>query len=182
MVILRPTTKLRKFLPTTEVGESSDTALGDWYVHRISVGRQPLLLLVSSTSLLSILAPARDVRSLPERLAGMVAYRLLRCSASPLAIARELEAMKTVAIAPTCDRSVLGTVVEFARFVPLYLGSAEWTPRELDVVEGRLAEIPCRVTGPGHRTIFPCDKAPELLHAKWPDGGQPRSWRSNRRR
>jgi hypothetical protein len=40
MVILRPTSKLRSFLPTVDVSARSDTALGDWYVNRIVVARQ----------------------------------------------------------------------------------------------------------------------------------------------
>ena len=59
----------------------SDTALGDWYVNRLVVDRQPLLLLVSSSSLLPLLMPARGVRSLPERLAG---WSQLDCDGSEL--------------------------------------------------------------------------------------------------
>jgi hypothetical protein len=55
MVILRPTKKLASLLPAAQpVPVCSDTALGDWYVNRIVVDRQPLLLLVSSTSLLCL--------------------------------------------------------------------------------------------------------------------------------
>jgi len=54
MVILRPTRKLRSLLPAAPVSRPGDTALGDWYVNRLVVGRQPLLLLVSSTSLLPL--------------------------------------------------------------------------------------------------------------------------------
>jgi hypothetical protein len=60
MVILRPTKKLTALLPAAQaVPVRSDTALGDWYVNRIVVDRQPLLLLVSSTSLLPMIVPAR---------------------------------------------------------------------------------------------------------------------------
>jgi hypothetical protein len=52
MVILRPTRRLRSLLPVTETPLlASDTALGDWYVNRITVDRQPLLLVVSSVAL-----------------------------------------------------------------------------------------------------------------------------------
>ena len=79
MVILRPTRKaLASLVPLTDVASGSDTALGDWYVNRIVVARRPLLLLVSSRSLLPILAPAREVRGLPMRLPGLVASRLKR--------------------------------------------------------------------------------------------------------
>jgi hypothetical protein len=68
MVILRPTQKLRALLATGQPAPGgSDTALGDWYVNRLVVDRQPLLILVSSTSLLPLLVPARDVQGLAGR-------------------------------------------------------------------------------------------------------------------
>ena len=67
MVILRATQKVLKTLPeSADDSDSSDTALGDWYVNRITLDRQPLLLLVSAKSLLSMLAPAKNVKSLPR--------------------------------------------------------------------------------------------------------------------
>ena len=47
MVTLRPTRKLRSLLRLAESEPGyCDTALGDWYVNRLVVDRQPLLLLV----------------------------------------------------------------------------------------------------------------------------------------
>ena len=116
MVILRPTRKLNSLLPATEViPTSSDTALGDWYVNRVVVDRQPLLLLVSSTSLLPMLIPAQNVRGLPARLAALVEARLRRCGLDDRTIAAETLAMASVAVGPTVDRSVLGIMVDFAK-------------------------------------------------------------------
>jgi len=65
MVILRPTQKLKALLATRQPAPGgSDTALGDWYVNRLVLDRKPLLILVSSTSLLPLLVPARDVQGL----------------------------------------------------------------------------------------------------------------------
>ena len=95
MVILRPTRKLRALLPRAEsVPPCSDTALGDWYVNRVVVDRQPLLLLVSSASLLPMLLPARDVRGLPARLGALVAARLRRCGIDAHTIDAEQQAMR----------------------------------------------------------------------------------------
>ena len=122
MVILRPTRKLNSLLPATEViPTSSDTALGDWYVNRVVVDRQPLLLLVSSTSLLPMLIPAQNVRGLPARLAALVEARLRRCGLDDRTIAAETLAMASVAVGPTVDRSVLGIMVDFAKAVPYHL-------------------------------------------------------------
>ncbi|MGE0815498.1 MAG: hypothetical protein AB7O28_13985 [Vicinamibacterales bacterium] len=49
-----------------------DTALGDWYANRVGVDRHPLLLLVSATSPLAIVVPARDLRGPSGRLAVLV--------------------------------------------------------------------------------------------------------------
>src|SRR5438128_11352766 len=116
MVILRPTHKLHSALRTSRnIPAKSDTALGDWYVNRIVVDRQPVLLLVSAASLLPVLLPARDVRGLPSRLALLVAARLRRCGMDERAIEAETRAMTSVVIGPTVDRSVLGIMVDFAK-------------------------------------------------------------------
>lgn len=167
MVILRPTRKLRSLLPTAAVSARSDTALGDWYVNRIVIDRQPLLLVVSSASLLPMLLPARDVRGLPDRLGALVESRLRRCGIENRAIAAERRAMHGVAVAPTVDRSVLGIMVDFAKAVPYYLEPGRWTARALTVIEDRLAETPCHAALSGDRVIFPNRKAPELLREKW---------------
>ena len=77
--------------------------------------RQPLLLLVSSTSLLPMLIPAQNVRGLPARLAALVEARLRRCGLDDRTIAAETLAMASVAVGPTVDRSVLGIMVDFAK-------------------------------------------------------------------
>lgn len=167
MVILRATKKLGSALPAALVVPTcSDTALGDWYVNRIVVDRRPLLLLVSSTSLLPLLAPARDVRSLPGRLRALVEARLRRFDIDDCVIEAELRAMDSVVVGPTADRSVLGIMVDFALAVPYHLEPARWNDATLRLVEERLAETPCRVRS-GDRVIFPERTGPDLLRAKW---------------
>ena len=167
MVILRPTRKLNSLLPATEViPTSSDTALGDWYVNRVVVDRQPLLLLVSSTSLLPMLIPAQNVRGLPARLAALVEARLRRCGLDDRTIAAETLAMASVAVGPTVDRSVLGIMVDFAKAVPYHLEPGQWGETTLRIVEERLAATPCHAALSWDRVIFPEKKAPEVLRAK----------------
>lgn len=168
MVILRPTRKLSSLLPATEIVPSkSDTALGDWYVNRIVVDHRPLLLLVSSISLLPMLVPARNVRRLPERLAALVGARLKRCGIDDQTVDAETRAMTPVAVGPTVDRSVLGIMVDFAKAVPYYLELRQWGEAALQLAEERLAETPCYATRPFDQVIFPDRKAPEFLYAKW---------------
>jgi hypothetical protein len=170
MVVLRPTKNLHSLLPTQKpVAVSDDTALGDWYVNRIVVHRQRLLLLVSSVSLLPILLPARDVRSLPARLGALVEARLRRLGIDARAIEAEQQAMRPVVIAPTVDRSVLGIMVDFAKMVPYHLDPGLGNDDTLQSIEKSLAQTPCHAAGPARGVIYPDRKASDLLRAKWKD-------------
>lgn len=166
-MILRPTRKLMTVLPFSEVGAASDTALGDWYVNRLVVDRQPLLLLVSGLSLLTILQPAREVRGLPARLAELVRGRLERLGATAEVIHAEVAAMVPVAIAPTVDRSVVGIMVDSAKAIPSYLPMGGWDAATLRFVEARLAETPCHATRPFEQVVFPARQAVKLLGERW---------------
>jgi len=174
MVILRPTKRLQLLLPAAEVSADSTTALGDWYVNRFVADRHPLLLLVSSASLLPILIPARDVRSLPDRLGALVESRLRRCGVERLAIALEVQAMRPVAVAPTVNRSVLGVMADFARNAPYWLEPGPLTLENLEFIEESLGRTPCHAGKALARVIIPCEKAPQLLHAKWLASAPPR--------
>jgi hypothetical protein len=168
MVILRPTVRLRKHLPlSTDSDATSGTALGDWYVNRIVVDRRPLLLLVSSTSLLAALVPARDVRRFPERLGDVVAQRLGRLGVSKSLIDAELGAMTEVGIAKTVDRSVLGITVDYAGMLRYMLDPGFAEHEGLMEAEELLWENPCHAGRSFDQVVFPRKKAPEVLKARW---------------
>ena len=166
MVILRPTRKVRLSAQERETREfSSDTALGDWYVNRIIVHRQPLLILISSVSLLPTLTAARDVQSLPDRLADLVGDRLVRLGIQAKLITAEKKAMQPTQVARTIDRSVVGIMVDFAKALPYYL-SAGSNENTLRLAEDSLARTPC-YAGQSDRVIFPDQRAREVLREKW---------------
>lgn len=168
MVILRRTQKLSAALPDiVQPSSTSDTALGDWYVNRISVDRWPLLLLISSRSLLPILLPARGVRHLPERLAEIVAKRLERLQIPSHMIEAEVRAMTPVVVARTEDRSVVGIMVDFAKAVPFYLEPHGWDESTLPFAESRLADTPCHSGRRQEAVIFPNKAAPAILAERW---------------
>ena len=170
MVILRRTQKLDEKLPcTVRPSADSDTALGDWYVNRMTIDRRPLLLLVSSQSLLPIVIPARDVRTLPNRLAAVVARRLERLQIPPCLIEAEVEAMAPVVVAPTVDRSVVGIMVDFAKAVPFYLEPGGWDETTLPFVEAHLGETPCHAGKRRELVIFPDQAARAILATRWND-------------
>jgi hypothetical protein len=135
----------------------------------VVIDRRPLLLLVSSASLLPILLPAREIRTLPQRLAAVVGRRLAHAGVPEPHIAAETRAMRDVVLGPTLDRSVVGIMVDFAKALPYYLKPSLWDESTLTVVEARLAETPCHAARAFDRVIFPDRKAPEVLQAKWAD-------------
>lgn len=168
MVVLRATRKLWRSLPPSRALEpESDTALGDWYVNRLVVDKRPLLLLASSKALLSIVVPAREVAVLPERLETLVFGRITRLGVPPRLVRAEVAAMSPIVIAPTRDRSVLGTMTEFAHMIPLYLEPDLWGPSDLLAVETVLQQVPCRRPGDPRAHLFPEDEALRLLASRW---------------
>lgn len=164
MVVLRATKKVLQSLQGPTNGESqSDTALGDWYVNRVVVDRRPLLMFVSSLSLLAILEPARKVRALPSRLPDLVRARLMRLNIPDDLVKAEIEAMQSVRVGRTVNRSVVGTLVDFGRALPYYLPQAIWDDSDLRIAEDRFAKTPCRCSSQKARTIWPDREAVALL-------------------
>lgn len=170
MVVIRATKQVLKALPeSASEPHASDTALGDWYVNRFVVDRQPLLLLVSSASRLAMLTPARDVKHLPKRIDTMVAARLRRLGVDEQLIRAELAVMDTVCVGRTTDRSLTGQLVDFAKAVPYYLPVDGWDELSLRLAEDRLAETPCRAGRSFGEAIIPDRAALRLLQEKWAD-------------
>jgi hypothetical protein len=164
VVVLRATRKVLRFLAeSAQDTDVSDTALGDWYVNRIVIDRQPLLLLVSAKSRLSILTPARDVKTLPQRLAGVVADRLRRLPVDQRLVDAELNAIDRVVVGRTVDRSITGQLVDFAKVLSLYLPTNGSDARMLQAAEDRLAEAPCLASHAFDEVVFPEQMAIHLL-------------------
>lgn len=171
MVVLRRTRKLAGLLPVSAPASAqSETALGDWYVNRLTVDRHPLLLLVSACGLLPILLPARDVRTLPDRLPDIVAARLRRLGVAAAAATAEVTAMDSVVVGATIDRSVVGVMVDFAKSVPFHLAPGAWDETTLPFVEAKLAKTPCHASRSFDEVVFPERAAPQLLLARWGAG------------
>ena len=170
MVFLRATRKLLRYLPPVSTSDlSSGTALGDWYVKRMVVDRVPLLILVSSRSLLPLVLRARDVRSLPERLPDLVRARLRRLGVPPELVEAEVAEMSPVEVAKTVDRSVLGVLVDFGKLLYHVLPEV-WNEDDFRQMESRLAQTPCFAGRGFDQAIVPRSKAPELLLARWGAG------------
>jgi len=166
MVTLRATGKVLRYLQESSGPHpASDTALGDWYVNRVLVLRQPLLLVVSALSLLPLVIRAQNVSTLADRLPYLVSERLRRLGVAEYLVQAEATAMVPVLVGKTVDRSVLGILVDFAKSIPHYAaGRAEL---DLPYIESHLSDTPCFAGRSYDQVIFPKKKAPELLRAKW---------------
>ena len=174
MVTLRATRLVLSRLAVSPPTDATpDTALGDWFVTRLVVDRQPLLLLISALSYLPIITPARDVASLPDRLPELVSVRLRRMGIPADQIAAEVQAMAPVRVGPTNDRSVNGILTNFAASVPSYLPINGWDVTTLPFVEANLAMTPCHAGRRWEGVIAADRKTPELLAARWGHGMVP---------
>lgn len=152
MNALRCTAKLRKRIGLEALPEpgSGIAALGDWYAHLLTVGRQPLVLAVSERSLLAVVLPARDLKNLARNFLHAVRERLARIGVDEAAVEREMACLQPLAFAATRSRSVLGSINDFvfqlkARAAhPL---GRDWTPQSF---EDELGEVPCSPLGYEH--------------------------------
>jgi hypothetical protein len=164
MVVLRPTVKSARGLPAPQsIDAPSDGALGDWYINRVSIDRTPALLLVSSTSLLPILTPARAIATFPSRFPQVVRERLRRLGVPDHLIHAEVATLDPVHVGRTRNRSTVGILMEFTLTIPPTTNE----PRlgSLAEIEAWLARVPCRAS---HRDcIWPDKKSLELLEARW---------------
>ena len=116
VVVIRCTQKLLRRVDASGSGDvSSTTRLGDWSANLLGVRQQRFVLLVSECSRLPVLLPARDVRHIAQHLADALALVLQALGVSSFAIRRELEEMRESVIASTNNRSVLGSVNDFAK-------------------------------------------------------------------
>jgi hypothetical protein len=167
MVHLRATAKLLRSLTLSEPTDTpSDTALGDWYAKRLVIDRIPILLMVSSRSLLPILLRARNVRELPDTLPGIVRARLHRLGVPPALIDAEIDAMELVRVSKTRDRSVLGVLVDFGKLLPYYLPEG-WNEGDFIEAEGKLQTTPCYCSRPAREVVVPDRDTPTALRDRW---------------
>lgn len=142
VVVIRATQRLLQRLPgpIRQDPQESTCALGDWYANLITINRKPLVLAMSSKSLLPTLFPARGLFQFKQHFLKAVEQALLGVGASPEAVAVELREMQEVAFAPTASRSVVGCLVDMGFHAQAHL--EEEANASLVTVSRRLAEIP----------------------------------------
>lgn len=145
MYTLRCTAKLLARLgPLTEAArEEPTTALGDWYATLVHAPRMQVVLLVSERTLMPLVVPAREARTLVKRVPLALARALAELGVASPAIEREVEAMAGPHIGKTASRRVLGSMNDFLRMMRFH----PWPPRSLTALSLELAEAPCGPIG-----------------------------------
>jgi Domain of unknown function (DUF6933) len=116
MVVLRCTQKLLVRLKST--GEippaASTTTLGDWYGNILRIGRRQYLLFISERSRLPVVIPIREAKHLEAVFPEAVCDVLAAVGIGTDHIADERAKMSQVAFGRTMNRSLLGTLNDFA--------------------------------------------------------------------
>jgi len=123
---------------------ASTGKLGDWYAHLVRFGRPEFAVVTNERTLLTILFPARDFRTiLVPTLYAHLELLLKSLDVPPAAIVEELAAMKPVAFARATDRRILGSMNELAFHASHRLAHSE----DLAGISRALAEIPMSALG-----------------------------------
>ena len=116
MVVLRCTQKL--LVRLKQVGDlpsvASTTRLGDWYGNILRIGRHQHLLFISERSRLPVVIPIREVKRLGTVFPDAVCERLSLVGIAAREIADEGMRMSELAFGRTKNRSLLGTLNDFA--------------------------------------------------------------------
>ena len=119
MVVLRCTQKL--LVRLKQVGDlppvESTTRLGDWYGNILRLGRRQHLLFISERSRLPVVLPIRELQRLATVFPDAVCERLAIVGVTAEDIADERARMSEIVFGRTRNRSLLGTLNDFAFMV-----------------------------------------------------------------
>jgi len=116
--------------------------LGDWYANILVRRPQHLVLCMSERTLLPVILPAKEMRTLPMRLPEAICAMLLRLDIAPDAVERERDAMGIVRVGRTASRQMLGYLNDFM----FRLDDALELAQDASLVEPALwlADTPCK--------------------------------------
>jgi hypothetical protein len=115
MIVLRCTQKLLMRLKRDEMPPAeSTTTLGDWYGNILRIGRRQMLLFISERSRLPVIIPIRDAKRLEVVFPEAVCAVLAAGGISAKDIVDERLRMSDIAFGRTMNRSLLGTLNDFA--------------------------------------------------------------------
>jgi hypothetical protein len=116
MVVLRCTQKLLVRLKQVDAlpPVESTTRLGDWYGNTLRIGRRQHLLFISERSRLPVVLPITESKRLGTVFPDAVCERLAIVGVTAEDIADERARMSAIAFGRTRNRSLLGTLNDYA--------------------------------------------------------------------
>jgi hypothetical protein len=143
MVVLRCTVKLLAHLKHSNDLPSSEstTRLGDWYGNILRMGHRQMLLFISERSRFPVVIPMRDAKRLNAVFPAIVCERLALAGVSARDVAWERSHMQDIAFGPTRNRSLLGTLNDFAHMAK-YSDTRRTEPESPDELMRFLAQTP----------------------------------------
>jgi hypothetical protein len=122
MLVLRCTRKLLDRVgPPVANPPQSTTVLGEWYAKPFAVAQRRFILLVNASTRIAVVMYARDVAHLPDHFPEALAPVLAQLGIPADDIVREVEASRTVVVATTDSRSLLGQLNDYALHIQFRL-------------------------------------------------------------
>ncbi|MEH0167376.1 DUF6933 domain-containing protein [Roseateles microcysteis] len=145
MFAFRCTQKLLTRLNAVPAPEPAppDSVLGDWYANIVRAGRTQVVLAISERTLLSVVVPAKEGRTLVRRFSEALEPLLLSIGVPAEDVVAERNAMQQSAIAKTANRRVLGSLNDLA--FQLEVGLTHQPERTLLAQSLWLAQTPMKV-------------------------------------
>jgi hypothetical protein len=143
MIVLRCTQKLLARLnqPGDLPAIDSTTRLGDWYGNILRIGARQHLLFISERSRLPVIVPLRESNRLSTVFPEAVCDRLAVVGVPAAHIAEERARMSEMVFGRTRNRSLLGTMNDFA-FMAQSVDRSRAVPETLEELMSFLAETP----------------------------------------
>jgi hypothetical protein len=141
MVIIHGTQRFRDRVTATPAadGDTSTAIIGPWYA-TVLRRRPAVALFVNASTLLPVFTAFAPTRTLLDRFPAAVAEVLAAHGVPTSVITEETSAMSTCLLAPTANRSVVGTMNDFSFLADHHRGDFAGDLVGLSV---RLAETPC---------------------------------------
>lgn len=164
---VRATRKLLQRLgPTTPDPPASTSLLGDWYATYLPWRPRQIALLINERTLLPLLMPLAPARTLLQRFPDHLAELLNAHHTPPQVTAAEVVAARHTNLATTANRSLVGSLNEFAFLAEHHHDRAE--PLDLLGLSLKLSRVPC---GPlFKRHVSPDRELAALIHDLPPGG------------
>lgn len=145
--------------PTSDPTSTPASTLGHWYATAL-FWRPQAVLCVNEHTLLPVLMPLAPAATLPARFPEVLAIVLQALGWDAATIDAEIQHMREYEIAKTANRSVVGTLNEFA-FLARVWKEEQDAPPDLRRLSIKLADVPCkplRYDSPAQRVraLAPC--------------------------